>query len=93
MFIRPNSFYYEDGKNNIFDELGNAVYDPMEKVMTQIDDPNIVLETLTSQTIILKINQLRRLPTEEGRFLPAGKASSGWVYLRFVWRKSEVEFH
>jgi hypothetical protein len=42
-----NSFFYEDGQENIFNEQGKKVYDSMKDVLTQVDDPNIVLETIT----------------------------------------------
>ncbi|CEI98954.1 hypothetical protein RMCBS344292_13049 [Rhizopus microsporus] len=35
--------------DNLFDEHGERVYDPMEGVLTEITDPNIVLETITSR--------------------------------------------
>ena len=46
-------FFYEDGQENIFNEQGEKVYDPMEGVLTQADDPNIVLETITSRETYL----------------------------------------
>ncbi|KAG1448508.1 hypothetical protein G6F56_008922 [Rhizopus delemar] len=44
-----NTFYFEDGMDNLFDEHGERVYDPMEGVLTEITDPNIVLETITNR--------------------------------------------
>ena len=43
---RWRTLFYEDGKNNIYDEDGQLTYDPMEDVLSTIDDPNIILETL-----------------------------------------------
>ncbi|KAI9494113.1 hypothetical protein BDB00DRAFT_871641 [Zychaea mexicana] len=43
----------EDGQENLFNEHGEKVYDPMEDVLTQIDDPNIVLETITNRETYL----------------------------------------
>jgi hypothetical protein len=34
------------GHENIFNEEGEKVYDPMEYVLTHIDDPNIVLKKI-----------------------------------------------
>ncbi|KAI7907211.1 uncharacterized protein BX663DRAFT_411159, partial [Cokeromyces recurvatus] len=48
-----NTFYYEDGLENIFNENGEKVVDPMEDVLTDIIDPNIVLATITSQAAYL----------------------------------------
>lgn len=44
-----NVFYYEDGQDNLYDEQGMRVYDPMEDVLTEVNDSNIILETLTNQ--------------------------------------------
>lgn len=41
--------FYEDGLENLFKEHGEKVYNPMKDVLTQIDDPNIVLETITNR--------------------------------------------
>jgi hypothetical protein len=48
-FFFSQTFYFEDGMDNLFDEHGERVYDPMEGVLTEIADPNIVLETITSR--------------------------------------------
>lgn len=56
-----SKFYYEDGQDNGYDEQGNITYDPMEEVFTQIDDPNIVLEILTSQTEYYKKKPAEKL--------------------------------
>lgn len=34
-----NTFYFEDGMDNLFDEHGERVYDPMEGALTEITDP------------------------------------------------------
>ncbi|KAI7906930.1 uncharacterized protein BX663DRAFT_426405 [Cokeromyces recurvatus] len=52
-------FYYEDGNDNIFNDNGTEVYDPMEGVLTDMTDSNIVLETITSRDIYLKIEAIR----------------------------------
>ncbi|KAG1145598.1 hypothetical protein G6F37_002295 [Rhizopus arrhizus] len=44
-----NTFYFKDGMDNLFDEYGERVYDPMEGVLTEITDLNIALETITSR--------------------------------------------
>ncbi|KAG1039067.1 hypothetical protein G6F43_012583 [Rhizopus delemar] len=43
-----NVFYYEDGQDNLYDEQGMRVYDPMKDVLTEVNDSNIILETLTN---------------------------------------------
>lgn len=53
-----NTFLYEDGQDNLFDEKGKRVYDPMEAVLIEINDPNIVLETLTSKNQYLEKKNL-----------------------------------
>lgn len=48
------TLYYGDRNVNIFDDNGTKVYDPMEDILTDITDSNIVLETITSQDTYLK---------------------------------------
>ncbi|KAG1474713.1 hypothetical protein G6F56_000181 [Rhizopus delemar] len=52
-----STFFYEDGQDNIYNEQGEIVYGPMEDVLTQIDDPNIILETITSQKTYLSVKR------------------------------------
>ncbi|KAG1135586.1 hypothetical protein G6F37_012654 [Rhizopus arrhizus] len=56
-----NTFFYEDGQENVYNEQGIKAFDPMGDTLTQITDPNIVLETITSQSTYLAI----RKSTEE----------------------------
>ncbi|KAI9262895.1 hypothetical protein EDC94DRAFT_518704 [Helicostylum pulchrum] len=48
--MNQSTFYYEDGQDNVFNENGEKVVDPMEGVLTDITDPNIVLATITNLT-------------------------------------------
>jgi hypothetical protein len=48
-----NIFYFEDGMDNLFHEHGEKAHNPMEGVLTEITDPNIVLETITSRQTYL----------------------------------------
>lgn len=41
------TFFYEDGQENIYTEQGINVFDPMEDILTQATDPNIVLGLLS----------------------------------------------
>ncbi|KAI8070246.1 hypothetical protein BDF21DRAFT_344764, partial [Thamnidium elegans] len=50
-------FFYEDGQENIFNE---KVYDPMEDVLTHVDDPNIVLETIPSRQTYLSVKRPKK---------------------------------
>ncbi|KAG2236674.1 hypothetical protein INT48_000671 [Thamnidium elegans] len=50
----------QDGQENLFNEHGEKVYDPMEDVLTQIDDPNIVLETITNRGTYLSAKRPRK---------------------------------
>jgi hypothetical protein len=45
---------YKDGQENIFNEKEEKVYDPMEDVLTHVDDPNIVLGIITSRQNLLE---------------------------------------
>ncbi|KAI8095754.1 hypothetical protein BDF21DRAFT_329279, partial [Thamnidium elegans] len=49
-------FFYEDGQENIFNEK-EKVYNPMEDILTYIDDPNLVLETITSRQTYLSVKR------------------------------------
>ena len=51
-----NTFFYEDGQENIFNEK-EKVYNPMEDILTYIDDPNLVLETITSRQTYLSVKR------------------------------------
>jgi hypothetical protein len=53
-------FFYEDGQNNIYNENGQLTYDPMEDVMSTIDDPTIVLETLVNHSSYMKNKPLEK---------------------------------
>ncbi|KAI8094515.1 hypothetical protein BDF21DRAFT_96156 [Thamnidium elegans] len=54
-----NTFLYEDGQENIFNE-GEKAYDPMEDVLTYVDDPKIVLETITSRQTYLSVKRPKK---------------------------------
>ena len=53
--IAKNTFFYEDGHNNIYNKGGERVFDPMEGVLTEISDPNILLEIIASQKPYLSL--------------------------------------
>lgn len=59
------SFFYEDGQDNVFNEQGEKVFDPMEGILTEITDPNIVLETITSQREYLALKPIERVIQEK----------------------------
>ncbi|KAI9487797.1 MAG: hypothetical protein EXX96DRAFT_476249 [Benjaminiella poitrasii] len=42
-------FYFKDGVDNPFDEYDERVYNPIEGVLTEITDPDIVVDTVTSR--------------------------------------------
>ncbi|KAG1449524.1 hypothetical protein G6F56_008615 [Rhizopus delemar] len=56
-----NVFYYEDGQDNVYDEQGMRVYDPMKDVLTEVIDSNIILETLTNQKTYFDQKPLEKL--------------------------------
>lgn len=47
-------FFHEDGQENVYNDLGIKVFDPMEDVLTQITDPNVVLETIATHSSYLE---------------------------------------
>ncbi|KAI7871603.1 hypothetical protein BDF14DRAFT_1699074, partial [Spinellus fusiger] len=59
-----NSFFYEDGQENIFNKQGEKVQDPIEDALTQVDDPNIVLETTTSRETYLNAKRPEKISDE-----------------------------
>ncbi|KAG1471356.1 hypothetical protein G6F56_002169 [Rhizopus delemar] len=59
-----NSFFYGDRQNNIYNESGQLTYDLMEDIMSTIDDPNIVFETLVEHSSYMKNKPLEKQPTE-----------------------------
>ncbi|KAI9365188.1 hypothetical protein BD770DRAFT_336835, partial [Pilaira anomala] len=56
-----NVLYYEDGPDNPYDEQGMRVCDPMEDVLTEVNDSNIILETLTNQKTYFDQKPLEKL--------------------------------
>ncbi|KAG1140518.1 hypothetical protein G6F37_009010 [Rhizopus arrhizus] len=60
-----NVFYYEDGQDNLYDEQGMRVYDPMEDVLTEVNDSNIILETLTNQKTYFDQKPLEKLVVDK----------------------------
>lgn len=53
-----NSFYYQDSQDHVYNEQGEKVFNPMEGTLTQITDPNTVLETVTTQKTYLSTPKL-----------------------------------
>lgn len=64
--MNQSTFYYEDGRDNVFNENGEKVVDPMEGVLTYIVDPNIVLATITSHAAYLTAKPEDDKDTEMG---------------------------
>ncbi|GAA5809182.1 hypothetical protein MFLAVUS_002587 [Mucor flavus] len=48
---------------NIYNEDGERVFDPMEDVLTEINGPNVVLETITSQKFYLDLKPVEKETT------------------------------
>jgi hypothetical protein len=53
--MTKNTFFYEDEHNNSYNKDGERVFHPMEGVLTEISDPNVVLETIMSQKYYLSL--------------------------------------
>jgi transposase len=58
-----NTFFYEDGHDNVYNEDGEKVFDPMEGVLTEVNDPNVILETITSQKSYLSLKPAEKETT------------------------------
>ena len=56
-------FFYEDRHNNVYNKNGKRVFDPMESVLTEISDTNVVLETITSQKPYLSLKPAEKETT------------------------------
>ena len=57
---------YKNGQENIFnEEEEEKVYDPMEDVLTHVDDPNIVLGIITSRQIYLSVKRLEKIAEDQ----------------------------
>ena len=56
-------FFYEDEHNNTYNKDGERAFGPMEGVLTEISDPNVVLETITSQKSYLSLKPAEKETT------------------------------
>lgn len=74
------TFYYEDGNDNIFNDNKTKVYDPMEGVLTDVTDSNIVLETITSRYTYLKLK-------------PSDSTNNKKTSVRFVATEPKVQYN
>jgi hypothetical protein len=61
--MTKNTFFYEDEHNNVYNKDGERVLDPMEGVLTEISDPNVILETITSQKPYLSLKSAEKETT------------------------------
>ncbi|KAI9483972.1 MAG: hypothetical protein EXX96DRAFT_520719 [Benjaminiella poitrasii] len=66
-------FFYEDGQKNIYNKNGQLTYDPMEDVMSTIDDPIIVLETLVDHSSYMKNKPSEKQPAENKKSTTTSK--------------------
>jgi hypothetical protein len=71
-----NTFFYEDGQENVYNEQGIKAFDPIGDTLTQITDPNIVLETITSQGTYLAT---RKSILEVDLYIPSKDRARGWT--------------
>ncbi|KAI9331522.1 hypothetical protein BD770DRAFT_333568 [Pilaira anomala] len=47
------TFFYKDRQESLLNELGERVFDPTEDVLTQVDDLNVALGTITNREFYL----------------------------------------
>ncbi|OAD70687.1 hypothetical protein PHYBLDRAFT_69472 [Phycomyces blakesleeanus NRRL 1555(-)] len=59
------SIFYEDGQDSDFNEQRENFFYPMEGILTEIADPNIVLETITNQREYLALKLIERAIQEK----------------------------
>lgn len=60
-----NTYFYAVGQDNLYNDQGVKVYDPMEDVLTQITDPKIVLETVTNQKSYYKLKPPEKMVIDD----------------------------
>ena len=51
--MTKNTFFYGNGLSNVYNKDGERDFDPMEGILTEISDPNVVLEYLNQFLEIL----------------------------------------
>jgi hypothetical protein len=61
--MTKNTFFLEDEHNNVYNKDGERVFDLMEGVLTEISDPNVVLEITTSQMSYLSLEPAEKETT------------------------------
>ncbi|PHZ12586.1 uncharacterized protein RHIMIDRAFT_251537 [Rhizopus microsporus ATCC 52813] len=59
-----NTFFYEDGQENILNEQNKKACDPMKDVLMQANVPNIVLETITNRETYLNAKRPEKTSDE-----------------------------
>ena len=57
------TFFLEDEHNNSYNKDEERAFDPTEGVLAEISDPNVVLETLTSQKSYLSLKPAEKETT------------------------------
>ena len=60
-----NTFFYEDRHDNAYNKNGERVFDLMQGMLTEISEPNVVLETITSQKTYLGLKPAEKETTEK----------------------------
>lgn len=56
-------FFYEDGHKNVYNEDRERAFDPIKGILTEISDPYLVLERITSQKFYLRPKQAKKEST------------------------------
>lgn len=59
-----STFFYEDGFENLYNEQGEEVYDPMEGTLSDVINPNIILENITSREKYLSTKRSEKMIEE-----------------------------
>lgn len=55
------TFFYRDRQENLLNELGETIFDPTEDVLTQVDDLNVVLGTITNREFYLSAKNTKKV--------------------------------
>ncbi|RCH80243.1 hypothetical protein CU097_002742 [Rhizopus azygosporus] len=59
-----STFFYEDRFENLYNEQGEKAYDPMEDILSDVINPSIILENITSREKCLSVKRSEKMIEE-----------------------------
>lgn len=82
-------FFYKDGNDNLYNERRDKVLDPMKGILTKTEDPNIVLQMITSRQTCLALNPANKIVEKELTKQPKAVKSTTSIYNKHNDREKE----